>query len=325
MKKIFLTLWLLKLSQVVLAQQESVQTAPDNIINATVKTALPAPRTTSNLTTRKFLVGGASVVGMAGSLIVFSKISNSEYDKNFHTVNDTKVWRQLDKGEHAFIAYTATRYLTEAWEWAGLSRHQAVGLSSATSLAYLSAKEYLDGHKPDGGWSWADMGANVTGITLFAAQELAWQEQKVQFKFSAWPHNYSPELDNRATVLFGDGVANRLLTDHNAQTYWLSFNLNAISKVPRIPAWLNIAVGYGADNMFGPYENIGYRSGVITFDRTDLKRYRQWYLAPDIDLTKIKTSRKGLKTLLFVLNSIKVPLPTLELSEGKLKAHAIHF
>jgi uncharacterized protein YfiM (DUF2279 family) len=324
-KKILFALFLLKLSHSVLAQNKPVYTDQNILINTNVNNDQPALPTTVGLTPRKFLVGGASVVGMAGSLYVFTKISNYEYDKNFHTVNDSRVWQQLDKNEHAFIAYSASRYLTEAWEWAGLSRNKAVGLSAASSLVYLSAKEYLDGHKSDWGWSWADMGANVAGITLFAAQELAWQEQKIQFKFSASPRNYPTDLDNRATVLFGDGIPKRLLKDHNAQTYWLSFNLKSLTNAAPLPAWLNLAVGYGADNMWGPYDNIGYHNGKIVFDRTDLQRYRQWYLAPDIDLTKIKTNSKGLKTLLFVLNSVKVPLPTLEFSEGKLKGHAIHF
>ncbi|MEJ7675999.1 MAG: hypothetical protein WKF59_25695 [Chitinophagaceae bacterium] len=41
--------------------------------------------------------------------------------------------------------------------------------------------------------------------------------------------------------------------------------------------------------MFGARSNIAKdKYGSITFNRSDIKRYRQWFLSPDIDLTKDK-------------------------------------
>ena len=65
--------------------------------------------------------------------------------------------------------------------------------------------------------------------------------------------------------------------------------------------------------------------GNEIFNRTDIERNRQWYLSPDIDLTKIKTNKKLLKTLLFGLNAIKIPAPALYFSHGKLKGHLLYF
>ena len=46
--------------------------------------------------------------------------------------------------------------------------------------------------------------------------------------------------------------------------------------------------------MFGARENRAKDpAGNIIFDRTNIARVRQWYLAPDIDLTKIKTKSKN--------------------------------
>ena len=42
--------------------------------------------------------------------------------------------------------------------------------------------------------------------------------------------------------------------------------------------------------------------------------YRQYYLSLDIDLTKIKTRSKFVRTLGFVANSIKIPAPALQIS-----------
>lgn len=61
-----------------------------------------------------------------------------------------------------------------------------------------------------------------------------------------------------------------------------------------MPAWLQVSLGIGAEGMFGARSNIAKdKFGNIIFDRSDIQRYRQWYLAPDIDLTKIKTNKKG--------------------------------
>ncbi|MEO7293546.1 MAG: hypothetical protein ABIW34_10610, partial [Ginsengibacter sp.] len=61
------------------------------------------------------------------------------------------------------------------------------------------------------------------------------------------------------------------------------------------------------------------------FDRSDIKRYRQWFLAPDVDLTKIKSNKRAVKIILGVLNSFKFPTPSLEFSNGSIKGHWIHF
>ncbi|GAB1403753.1 hypothetical protein MASR1M74_09310 [Lentimicrobium sp.] len=44
-------------------------------------------------------------------------------------------------------------------------------------------------------------------------------------------------------------------------------------------------------------------------------RYRQFYLAPDIDLTRINTRNQTLKTVFKMLDFIKIPLPGLQFSE----------
>ena len=59
---------------------------------------------------------------------------------------------------------------------------------------------------------------------------------------------------------------------------------------------------------------------------TDVERYRQYYLSLDIDLSRIKTNSGFLKGLFYVLNSIKVPAPTLEInSKGDTEFHLLYF
>jgi hypothetical protein len=186
--------------------------------------------------------------------------------------------------------------------------------------------EYLDGRSAKWGWSWGDVAADVSGSALYASQQLGWKEQRILLKFSSHKKNYDPSLRARVDDLFGESLPERILKDYNAQTYWLSCNLRSFLKNTGLPGWLNVSIGYGADGMLGGYENISYdKDGNIVFNRSDIRRYRQWYLAPDIDLTKIKTSSKFLRTVLFAANCLKFPAPSLEFSRGQLHGHWLQF
>ncbi len=133
-------------------------------------------------------------------------------------------------------------------------------------------------------------------------------------------------LNMRANELIGKTAAERFIKDYNAQTYWLSANIKSFMPKSNMPPWLNIAVGYGAEGLFGGEENIGKNdSGATTFYRPDVKRYRQWYLAPDVDLSKIKTNNKVLRFTLGILNIIKFPTPSLEISNKKVRWNWVHF
>jgi hypothetical protein len=58
----------------------------------------------------------------------------------------------------------------------------------------------------------------------------------------------------------------------------------------------------------------------------DPLRYRQFFLAPDIDLSKIHTNSRTVKSILKALNFLKTPSPALEYNRNDgLKLHLIFF
>jgi uncharacterized protein YfiM (DUF2279 family) len=276
---------------------------------------------------RKWIVGAGTTAIYATSFIYLNEAWYKGYPRStFHAFNDAGEWLQMDKIGHVWTAYNTSKATTALWKWAGVNEKNSVFLGSGTSLLYMLSIEYLDGRSSEWGWSWADVVADFSGSILFSVQQLAWKQQKMQLKFSSHKRNYEQSLTDKANNLFGNGLYERLLKDYNAQTYWLSFNINSFLRENNFPNWLNISVGYGAEGMLGGYANIAYdKNGNIIFDRRDISRYRQWYLAPDIDFSKIKTSSKVLRTVLFALNSFKFPAPSLELSNGKLRGHWLHF
>jgi hypothetical protein len=116
----------------------------------------------------------------------------------------------------------------------------------------------------------------------------------------------------------GDSYLEQALKDYNGQTYWLSANVWSFAKDSNFPKWLNIAFGFGADGLL-----YGEDSPSNQFSQNP---FRQFYLSFDIDLVKIPTKSKFLKSVFSVINFIKIPAPALEFrSKGGIKFHYLHF
>jgi uncharacterized protein YfiM (DUF2279 family) len=311
--------------------KSALLTAKPSFAVSTPVSLLQDPPNTANKTnkTRVELVAAANVLGYGGTMVgLYSDWYKNYPQTHFHFFNDNMEWEQVDKVGHAYSAYIEAYGSTEMWKWAGLSRRKSAWIGGLSALAYQSIIETLDGFSAEWGWSWGDMGANVFGSGMFIGQELAWNDQRVKYKFSFHKKNYrEPDLNRRADALYGKDLTERMIKDYNGQTYWLSANLKSFMPQSNLPSWLNVAFGYGADGMFGAVDNVAKdKTGNVVFDRRDIARYRQYYIAPDIDLTKIKTRSKFLKLAFGALNAFKFPLPSIEYnSKGKFVFHAIHF
>lgn len=277
---------------------------------------------------RVHFVTDANIIAYSGVLVGLSAAWYSGYPRSgFHFFNDNAEWLQVDKTGHAYSAYLESRANSEMWRWAGLSDKKRIWIGGLSGVAYQSIIEVLDGFSSEYGFSPGDFAANVFGSALFISQELAWDVQKIQLRFSFHKNHYAgQDLVNRANSIFGKTDIERLIKDYNDQTYWLTVGIQPLIPRSKLPKWLCISFGYGAEGMFGARDNIARdKSGNITFDRSDIQRYRQWYLSPDIDLSKIKTKKKLLRFLMNVACIFKFPMPALELSQGTIKGHWIYY
>lgn len=307
--------------------QDSLSIFQENNIDTSAKPAV-SQLTPKQINNRVKLVAGINVAGYSAVMAGLYQTWYKNYPQtNLHAFNDIHEWKQIDKIGHVYSAYAESKASMEMWRWTGIDRKKRIWIGGMSGAVYQTVIETLDGFSAEWGWSWGDFAANIAGSGMLVAQELAWDEQRIQLKFSAHRKLYSDAtLNQRSNKIFGNGTPERILKDYNGQTYWISTSLKPFFSSTKIPAWLQISIGTGAEGMFGGNENIGKdENNNIIFDRTDIKRYRQWYLAPDIDLTKIKTRKKGIKFALQVLNVIKFPMPTLEFSNGKFHLHALYF
>jgi hypothetical protein len=282
---------------------------------------------TSQRKKRIRLVTAANIIGYGGTMIGLYSAWYKDYPQSkFHFFNDNHEWLQVDKVGHMYSAYIESKGSMEAWRWAGLPRKQRIWIGGLSGAAYQTVIETLDGFSAEWGWSWGDFAANTLGSGLLISQELLWDEQRIDMKFSFHKKTYGePMLTARADSLYGKGILSRMLKDYNGQTYWLSANIKSFFPNWNVPKWLNIAVGYGAEGMLGAEENKWKDALGNQYNRNDIQRYRQWYIAPDINLMKIKTKSKVVKVALFFFNSFKFPAPSIGFSKKGVEFNWIHF
>jgi hypothetical protein len=263
-----------------------------------------------------------------GSLFFLNEIWYKQYPKSkFHLYDDIGEWEHVDKVGHVYSAYLGSKLFTTFFRWTGLSEKKSILYGAGGGFAYQGIIEILDGYSTKWGFSVSDIGANALGCGLYAGQQLLWHDQRIIFKYSTHRMQYSdPMLLKRVNDLYGKSTPERIFKDYNAQTYWLSTNLKSFVPNSKLPAWLNLAVGYGAQNMYGGYTNIWTDVQTnLPIDRSDINRYRQFYISPDIDFSKIPWRNKFMKDFCKMVN-LKVPFPSIEFNNlGEVKLHAIHF
>jgi len=275
------------------------------------------PSDTLHKSRLKTLVISEASLGTA-ALVGLNQVWYADYPKsNFHFINDNAEWLQMDKAGHVFSAYHLGSFGANAMKWTGASQQSQLLYGATLGLAFLTTVEVFDGYSANWGASLGDVVANVSGTALYVSQELLWKEQRIVPKFS---FHTTPYAAVRPEVL-GSSIQEQILKDYNGQTYWLSFNMHSFVPKSKIPKWLNVAVGYGAEGMI-----TGNDAFVNTIFLPDNQRYRQFYLSLDVDLTKIETKSHFIKTILTICNTIKIPAPTFEIKgSGGTKWHLVYF
>ena len=246
-----------------------------------------------------------------GAMIGLNSIWYSQYDKqSFRFFNDWPEWKQMDKLGHMYSAFQLSSIGSRALLWSGVQKKKSDLSGAITSFAIMSSIEILDGFSDGYGASATDLAANAVGSGFFLGQNLLWNEVRIYPKYSFRQTSFAGQ---RPETL-GDGLLEEMIKDYNGQTIWLSVDVDKFIKFPK---WLNLAVGYGAENMIYANDSQNIEQGLYP--------YRQLYLSLDVDLTAIKSRSKVVNTLIYFANMIKLPAPAIEFSQGKPKVYLFNY
>lgn len=233
---------------------------------------------------------------------------------SFHFFNDLHEWKQVDKVGHYHTAFFESMYAVKILEWSGLERKKAIFWGSISGFILQSPIEILDGFSTSYGASISDIGANALGSILVYSQYALFDEIRIQPKFSF----HTTKFPKARPHILGGNMAEQVLKDYNGQTYWLSFNIYSfLCESSKFPKWINLSLGYGAENMVYAYQENNQLHGY--------NAYRQYYMSVDIDLTKIKSKNKIIKSILYSFNLIHFPAPALELNKFGIKFHPLYY
>jgi hypothetical protein len=263
-------------------------------------------------------ITGASLY--VGSMVGLYFAWYKDYPQSsFHFINDNNEWLQMDKFGHVTTSYYLGLIGYSAMRWSGVSEKKSIWYGGMTGLVYLTTVEIMDGFSEQWGASPGDMVSNTLGTALFIGQQLAWHEQKFIMKYSFHTSPYAQYNPDQ----LGSTLPERMLKDYNGQTYWLSANISSLGLQHTLfPKWLNLAAGYGAEGMTGAYSNPSEVNGIpVPYS----ERYRQYYISPDIDLSRIPVKSKTLKLILNTIGFIKIPMPTLEFNKNGVKFYPLYF
>lgn len=250
-----------------------------------------------------------------GGMYALHRLWYSDFSTtSFRFFNDNAEWKQMDKVGHFYTAFHISQGTYQSIKWTGSDEQKALFWGSMAGWLALAPIEVFDGYSEGFGFSWGDMAANLGGSAFFYGQHMLWDEVRIHPKFYFSRSGLAP---NRPELL-GTNLQEQIIKDYNGQTYWFSFDLSKFMKNhDRFPGWLNIAAGYGADNMVFARDEQNLEAG---FDP-----YRQYYLSLDLDLNHFRGESKWLNTLIFFGNMIKIPAPAVEMSRNGVTFHWLKF
>ena len=260
------------------------------------------------------LISSSWLGGTAGLYSVWYKEYSSS---NFHFFNDGDEWLQMDKVGHLYTTNKLALQLTDFYKWSGYKNNKAAIIGTSIGFGFQSTLEILDGYSSGWGFSLLDMGANTIGAASFLTQEILLKDQFFILKFSSHRTDYAQIRPN----VLGANFSERLLKDYNGQTYWISFNPSRFFQGTKIPKWVCLSLGYSIDQKIVGDNNYYIDPKTLT----NYNAKREFLMSLDVDFSKIPIKRPWLKAIVKQFNYIKIPFPTLILSNGKMIAKGIYF
>jgi uncharacterized protein YfiM (DUF2279 family) len=287
---------------------------PGHSIRAQPIPATTIPSTTDPTGIREGRFIGVLIGTAAFYTVTLLMLKKQWYKKKvpFHSFNDNREWLQMDKVGHAATAYCMSRGGYELMRWSGVNEGASILTGGLLALLFQTTLEVYDGYSEGWGFSKGDMIANVAGTALFVGQQYGSGQQVVTLKYGFRKTIFPPYRPN----ILGRTTGVQMLKDYNGQQYWLSVNLASVLPVgPSFPRWLNLDFGYSGSGMIGGHDNprvFDQNGNEVKFER-----YRQFFISPDADLSRISTFTPSLQRFIGTAQFFKIPAPSFEYNRVK--------
>lgn len=252
------------------------------------------------------LIGGTAAVHSALYTTWYSQYPKSP----FHWFNDNAEWKQMDKVGHAFSSYFIGVNAAALFRFSGYSQKKSAIYGAISGMLFQTPLEIMDGYSSAWGASKGDLLFNSMGTVFAAWQNYKWGKPRIPIRITF----HTTALAALRPNMLGATLPERLLKDYNGQTYWIDLNPNRLNlNWTKWPKWLGMNIGYGADGLLGGDDNIWTDSKGNEINRSDLPRYRQYYVGPSISFGYLQsTNRPILQLIGFVSERIRLPMPALE-------------
>lgn len=244
-------------------------------------------------TTRLALVSGTLLTSMA---VIHIYQQNGWWKDNrapFHFREDLVYGMWVDKIGHFYGGALLGFVMTKSLEWSNVPEETSTWIGAGGALLFQSYVEIEDGFSK-WGFDRVDWAFDIAGASFPLARY-----------YIPFIKNFDLKLSYHPSDLLGDsggigfkGQKHLMIDDYEGQTLWLSVKLNNLlpNSIERYwPDFLGLSVGYGAR------------------DVATSNPYSVYFLAPDLDMTKIiPANTQLLKTLGEALNFIHFPMPAIQ-------------
>ena len=250
---------------------------------------------------RLWTVGATSLLTLGSTYVYLERTWWNGKGVPFHIDEgrDLTYASGLDKVAHLMGGAFVSEAYYRAFRWAGVSTRKAELLAFGSAAFVELSIELKDAYSPTYGFSWRDVTAGTLGGLWPMAQRQSGFLRDAQWKVSYWQQ--TPKYFKAR----GIPLQRFSIDDYINQTYWFSFSpkhFGSHSWKRVWPNWLQMSIGMGLE------------ADTWNLNGDGLGGRHEWYVSPDIDLTKLIKPRTAIgKIALHVLKYIKIPAPTLQI------------
>jgi hypothetical protein len=247
--------------------------------------------------TRLAIVGGTVAAGVTAIHLYQQNAWWKNNRTSFHVREELVYARNIDKLGHFYGSAFMTTLFSHSLRWAHVPVGESLTWGAVGSTLFQTYIEIEDGFSVHWGFDRVDFAANLLGAWYPVAQHHVPALRNFDMRFSYYPKN--PGEPGPIP-----GQTKTVFDDYEGQTLWLTAKMENLLPDGLRSAWpdfLCLSVGVAVRDNLSPH------------------RYLAWYIAPDLDMTKILPAGSGfLATLAELLNYVHFPMPAVRFAPNAL-------